>query len=189
MLVHKRVVLGLVALLVISGASVASAHEGNSSADATAHTEHGPNTVVINGQEYGPRDGLRTDTIRIEIEPGSDPVSTVWGAEPGRPGGILPQVAWGYSYAYSFEAWSLYYTGHALAAGNVYQNKRIIQVCIWYTRGTSVVGSKVCSNATSNGSSWSSGSDVTTSAWDTLDPFAPPTIFNISTSRINPNIY
>jgi hypothetical protein len=183
-------VIAIAAVLVATGASTASAQSGVASlAQLSNGGGHGADGVVIDGREYGPRDGLKTDTIRIELEPGSDPVGVVWGSEPRGPGGIVPQVSWGNSYAYSTEAWQLYYTGHALAAGNVYQNKRIIQVCIWYTRGTSVVGAKKCSNASSNGSSWSSGSDVETNAWDTLDPFAPPTVFNISTTRINPNIY
>ena len=177
-----------VSLLLVTGASTAAADPSSPSANAT-DGERGPSSAVIDGREYGPRDGLKTDTITIEMEPGSDPVWIVWDGTPRRPGGLTPQVSWGYSYAYSTEAWELYYTGHALAAGNVYQNERIIQVCISYTRGGSVVGPEVCSNATRNGSSWASGPDVETNAWDTLDPFAPPTEFNIRTTRINPNIY
>jgi hypothetical protein len=66
---------------------------------------------------------------------------------------------------------------------------RIIQVCIWYTReGAGVAGAKVWSNADSNGSYWVSGPEVRTSATDSINPFDPPTVFNISTVRIAPGV-
>ena len=99
-------------------------------------------------------------------------------------------ATWGASYAISTEWWSqLGYDGKAKAAANLYAGLRIIQVCIWYTRdGEGVVGAKVCSNANSPNCVWVPGPEKTTSAWDSLNPFAPPTVFNISTVRISPGI-
>lgn len=104
-------------------------------------------------------------------------------------GGISPQFTWGTSYAISTETVQLFYSGKAKAAANIYSGKRIIQVCIWYTRaGAGVVGPKVCSNADSSTGAWRPGPEKTTSAWDSLNPFDPPTNFNVSTVRIDPGI-
>lgn len=146
-------------------------------------------TVVIDGREYGPRDGLRVDTWQIEIEPGAGPVGMVFDGVSSRPGLVTPMATWGSSYAISTETVQLYYSGKAKAAANVYNGRRIIQVCIWYTRGGVMKSAKVCSNATSAGTYWSPGSEVRTGAWGSLNPWAPPTIFNISTVRIDPRIY
>ncbi len=83
----------------------------------------------------------------------------------------------------------LYYEGRAKAAGNVYLNQRIVQVCIWYTRDSQVVSGTVCSNAKGGTNTWSAGSEVVTGAWDSLGLYDPRTLFNISTVRIAPNIY
>lgn len=148
-----------------------------------------PGTVVIDGREHGPRDGLRVDTWQLEIEPGAGPVGIVFDGTSSSPGLVTPLATWGSSYANSTETVQLYYSGKAKAAANVYNGKRIIQVCIWSTRGGVMKSAKVCSNATSVGSDWSSGSEVRTGAWDSLNPWAPPTILNISTVRIDPRVY
>ena len=81
------------------------------------------------------------------------------------------------------------YDGKAKAAANVFGTLRIIQVCMWYTRdGEGVVGPKMCSNADSSTGFWRPGPEVRESVWDSLNPFAPPTIFRVSTVRINPGI-
>lgn len=59
---------------------------------------------------------------------------------------------------------------------------------MWYTRGGVAVSGTVCSNATSGGDAWFPGPERTMSVWDDLNPFAPPTMFNFSTVRINPNV-
>lgn len=187
MRVLSRVAVSLATLIVMAGATTASAD--TSSASDSANARGNPNTVVIDGREYGPRDGLGVETLQYEIKPGSGPVGAVWESKANRLGPITPQATWGASYAISTETLQLYYSGKAKAAGNVYSNKRIIQVCIWYTRDGVMKSAKVCSNAGTTNGYWSSGPEVTTGAWDTLDPWAPPTIFNISTVRINPNIY
>ena len=68
------------------------------------------------------------------------------------------------------------------------RGKRIIQVCIWYTRGGTQEGDKVCSTATDPNDVWRSGLEVTTWCWDSLNPQDPHTIFNIQTWRIDPRI-
>ena len=69
---------------------------------------------------------------------------------------------------------------------NIWSGTRIIQVCMWYTRGGAKVSDTVCSNAASTGGSWLSGPVKTMSVWDSLDPNAPHTIFNFSKVGINP---
>ena len=154
---------------------------------ALADSPQETDVAVIEGQSYGRLQGAKVDTYQLEITPGSDPVGMVW--EGARKGGrnIFPEATWGSSYAISTETVQLYYSGKAKAAGNVYSNKRIIQVCIWYTRDGVMKSDKVCSNAVSTGNGWASGPEVRTGAWDSLNPWAPPTIFNISTVRISPN--
>ena len=119
------------------------------------------------------------DFYEIEITPGSEPISIEWNER--------LRAVWGASYARSTEHIYLYYEGVAKAAGNVYQNARIIKVCIWYTRNGSAISSKVCSEAYNSGGVWRSGSEVSTITLDVLDWNAPKTIFNISTVRIPPN--
>lgn len=145
-----------------------------------------PKTVVIDGREYGPKDGLTVDTLQFEIERGSGPVGVVFEDTSSKPGSVTPQDTWGSSYAISTETLLIRFDGKAKAAANIYGGKRIIQVCIWYTRDGVQKGDKVCSNATSNGSSWLSGPEVTTWCWDDLGDIH--TIFKIFTVRIDPGI-
>jgi hypothetical protein len=151
-----------------------------------------PKTVVIDGREYGPKDGLQVDTQQFIVKSGSGPITVVFGGPTSTgSGSVTPMTTtnWGSSYAISNEWWTqLGYDGYAKAAGNVYSTKRIIQVCIWYTREgeSGVSGAKVCSNAVDN-YNWTPGPQVHTSAWDSLNPFVH-TIFNISTVRIDPRL-
>jgi hypothetical protein len=145
-----------------------------------------PKTVVIDGREFGPKDGLKVDTQQIELVPGSGDVSVVF--EDTTNGSVTPQLTWGASYAISKETFQVRYDGKAKAAGNVFNGKRIIQVCIWYTRDGVQKGDKVCSNADTVGANWVAGPERTTWCWDDPAPWAPHTIFNISTVRIDPRI-
>jgi hypothetical protein len=130
----------------------------------------------------------QVDTLQFELEPGSGTVGVVFDDTSNDVGSVIPMATWGSSYAISTEWWSqLGYDGKAKAAANVYGGLRIIQVCIWYTReGAGVVGPKICSDAGSSGSYWLSGPEVRESVWDSLNPFDPPTVFHISTARIDP---
>jgi hypothetical protein len=179
MQIHRRAVVGLTMLLVVAGAAPALA--GSPSGDSRK-------TVVIDGREYGRADGLQVDTVRIEVKRGSGRAGALPRGSATRPG-VTPLATWGSSYAISTETLQFFYDGKAKAAGNVFAGLRIIQVCIWYTRaGAGVVGAKVCSNANPNTGVWRPGPEVRTSATDSINPFDPHTVFNISTTRINPGI-
>jgi hypothetical protein len=177
----------MVALITIAVPSTASA-----ASPSACQAEHGsaPKTVIIDGREYGPKDGVEVDTFSCELEPGSGSVGIVFDGTQQSPGQVSPMITWGASYAISTEWWSqLGYDGRAKAAANLYSGKRIVQVCIWYTReGDGVVGAKVCSNASSPSGTWLPGPEVTTSAADSLNPFAPHTVFNFSTVRIGSGV-
>lgn len=151
----------------------------------------GPATVVIDGREYGPKDGLRVDTFQVELNEGFGSVGTTWeGMGSSGPGGITPQATWGSSYAISTEWGSqLGYDGKAKAGANIWNGLRIVQVCMWYTRDGVNVSGTVCSKATTtNGLTWTAGPEKRMSVWDDLNPFAPQTIFNYSLSRIRTGV-
>lgn len=141
--------------------------------------------LKIDGTTYGPESGLVVDHEQVEVSPGGPDVVRQFAN--GKPS-VGPQATWDSSYAISTETVQLHYSGKAKAAANIYSGQRIVQVCIWYTRGGVVISSKVCSNATSSPGYWVAGPEARTSAWDSLDPGAPKTIFNITTARINPAI-
>ncbi|NYE20586.1 hypothetical protein [Microbacterium immunditiarum] len=168
---------GLMAAGVAMAATPAVADEGDRSDE----------TVVINGREFGPEDGLEVITESYEMKPGGEPVGAEFPSAPT--GEITPLVYWGSSYAYAEEILYLMYRGYGYAAANVYSGKRIISVCFWWTRAGVRLSPNTCSNAWSTGSSWNPGLQVGRDQWDTLDPNAPPTVFNIQTTRIDPGIY
>lgn len=184
-----RAAVCVAALFTIAVASPAFADSPSGLGSSSASKGDGT-TVVIGGREYGPKDGLRIDTLQFELEPGSGTVGVVFDDTSNGVGSVSPMATWGSSYAISSEWWSqLGYDGKAKAAANVYSGLRIIQVCIWYTRaGEGIVGPKICSYAGGTCSYWAPGPEVRESVWDSLDPFAPPTVFNIQTARILPQI-
>jgi hypothetical protein len=176
-------------MVLIIAVVVPSPAFAGSPAESDTEDVRGPKTVVIDGREYGPKDGLQVDTFQIEVEPGSEPVGLVFDdTMSNAPGSIVPLATWGASYAISTETIQLFYEGKAKAAANIYAGKRIIQVCIWYTRDGEQKGNKVCSNATTSGTVWLPGPEKKTSCWDSLVPWDPPTIFNFTTVRIDPGI-
>lgn len=124
--------------------------------------------------------GYEVDTYEIELSPGGGTVGLRWGDR--------TRATWGSSYATSTEIAYLYYQGKARAAGNVFDGKRIVQVCIWYSRNGVNLTSTVCSNASSASGTWTSGPEVSVGAWDTLVWDAPKTTFNIQTVRISPSV-
>lgn len=111
-----------------------------------------------------------------------------WGGAAASTGGIVPLATWGSSYAISTEQAQLHYYGKALAAGNVYGGQRIIEVCIHYANPGNH-SPTVCSDATSTGSSWISGSEHHVTFWDNLSINWPPTNFYIDRVVINPNVF
>lgn len=178
-----RVIGALMAILMMVGIVAMS---GPAAAAENGSQSSGSEAVV--DEEYGPEDGLEVTTETLELVPGEGPVEVEYGEAPSAPGEIAPLKTWGSSYATSTEYAQLYYVGRAKAAGNVYDGKRIIGVCVQYVQpGRS--SDKVCSRATSTGSSWRAGSEKSVGFWDNLSDNWPRTVFTISTSRIDPNIY
>lgn len=178
-----RVMGTLTAILMMVGIVATS----GSAAAAEAGSES-PSPEVVDEQEYGPEDGLEVTTETFELVPGEGPVGVEYGETPPAPGEIAPLATWGASYAKSTEYAQLLYVGKAKAAANVYSGKRIIAVCIQYVQaGRS--SSKVCSRATSSGSSWSAGAEKSVSFVDNLSDNWPRTVFTITTSRIDPQIF
>lgn len=171
----------MAAALLMSSIGVA----GASAADAIGLEDPTSQTVVVNGQEYGPEDGVEVVTESFAVTPGGGPVGSFYG---GSPGGISTFDVWGSSYATSAEIAYLYYQGKAKAGGNVFNGQRIIDVCIWYTRVGVNPSATVCSSASYNGYSWVAGSEKTVGFWDNLSVNWPSSVFNIRTTRINPQI-
>lgn len=170
------------ALFVVVGATPALAGSPSGSGKGSSTDK-----LVIGGREFGPQDGLEVDVKNVPIKRGSGDLVFDF-QDKVKHGTVTPQMTWGSSYAISTETAQIRYDGKAKAAANVYVDKRIIQVCTWYTRDGVQKGDKVCSNATSDGFRWYAGTEKTTWCWDDVNPFAPKTLFNFSLARINPNV-
>jgi len=137
----------------------------------------------IYSPEFVDSPDVTVSLLETEIDPSAPDISYIWGNENPR-----LKTTWGASYANSYEVAWISYHGRALAAGNVFDGLRIIQVCIWCTRNNQLQSDIVCSNATSDPGAWAPGSVVATDAWDALAWDAPKTLFNIRTARISPLI-
>jgi len=159
--IHKSIVTTVTAVLITTGVCVAGAPA------ALAADNKEPTSVVVDGREFGPADGLTVT---------SETYGTLSGA------GV-----WGTSYGTSKEYVAVY-RGKVKAAGNVYGGQRIIKVCMWYHH-PGRTSSTVCSSASSNGSRWTAGSEKTLSFVDNLSDNWPTTSFEVRTTRINPNSY
>lgn len=179
-----RVVVSVATLVVMVGASPVSA---DSPSGCQAGVGRTPKTVVIDGRTYGPKDGLQVDTYQCGTESGSAEVGIVFSDTPQATGSITPMATWGSSYAISTE-WlnQLGYDGKAKADANIFQGKRIIQVCMWYMRNNQNVSPTVCSTAASLGGSWMSGPEKRMSVEDSKGLNDPKTVFHMSTVRITP---
>lgn len=167
--------------------SVSSVGSANEEAAASSYRVSNPSRAVVNGQLLSANDGLEVVTESYDVDASHGEVGVVY--SPDLESGAIPALArWGSSYAISKEIAQLRYKGRAKAAGNVVNKKRIVKVCIWYTRAGKVLTKKACSSANSNGGKWGAGKEATVSVNDTLNPRAPKTKFNIQTTRINPKV-
>lgn len=77
------------------------------------------------------------------------------------------------------------YIGYAKAGANVYNGQRIVRVCFWWTQAGRR-SATTRANATFSGGSWYASGEVRSTFNDSLDTYAPQTVFNIQTSRIDP---
>ncbi|MBF4617543.1 hypothetical protein ITJ44_05590 [Clavibacter sp. VKM Ac-2873] len=176
---RNKALTGLAALSVMASTLVVGAPAAM--ADETAASA--PSSIVVDGQEYGVEDGLTTTEESFDVSTGEQ-VGATWATAVK---GVHLDAAWGASYAISKEIAYVSYRGTAKAAGNVYAGKRIVQVCMWYTRDKKAVTGTKCSDAVNNGS-WKAGGEVALLAADSLVPDAPHTLFHIRTSRIAPGV-
>ncbi|KAA9106381.1 hypothetical protein [Microbacterium rhizomatis] len=147
-----------------------------------------PDALMVDGQRLDADDGLTITTESFEMASGGGRVGTTYYTDPPTDGVISPQWVEGSSFAYAEEVVQLGYVGHGKAGANVSGGQRIVQVCFWWSRGGVRLTSNFCSDASFANGSWVAGREVTGSMNDTLDPVAPPTIFNISTARVDPNL-
>lgn len=180
-LIGRFFVSAFAVVMVLGATPVRAASPSDAAASAKGET------VVIDGREYGPKDGLVVDVHQVELTRGGGDVVFDWPETGTKHGGVTPQIAWGSSYAISTETLEVRFDAKAKAGANVFNNVRIIQVCVWYTRANVQKGDKVCSNATSDGLRWYPGPEKTTWCWDDLS--ADHTIFNWSRVLINPKVY
>ena len=168
-------------------AAMAASHDSTILSGMTTASQ---SEVTIDGRSYGPEDGLVITTGSIALDRASDPQrDALRGTGSSLDStGTTANFYFGPSYATSNETAQFFYQGRSYAAANIYGGKRIVGVCVKYTRGGADLTGNYCSNAYSNTGSWSPGRVNGTNIHDTLDPNAPQTIFRYSTSRIDPNI-
>jgi hypothetical protein len=165
-------------------ACLLAATQATSASAASGNLTPSTSQVAATTTQSTDSSGAIVDTYQFELDPNSASVSMYWSDR-----SALARTAWGASYATSTEIAWLYYVGKARAAGNIYQSKRIISVCIWYSRGTEIVSKVDCSTATSNAVAWFPGPEVSVDAFDSLEWNATPTVFNIKTTRIDPSLF
>ena len=148
---------------------------------AFLHHAYAGDWVVVG--DYGfPAESVEIQEEQYEIEPGNGNVGTSYPPEDTK-----ERLAWGDSYAYSDEIFLVRYVGHAYAAGNVYQGKRIIRVCFWWT-GPQGTSAETCSDARYSQGRWNPDWRESTASYnDSLGWNPPKTIFHIKTTRIAPN--
>ena len=128
-------------------------------------------------------------TYQVVLEPGSGTVGGVFESKSGGGGSVNPMKTWGSSYATSEEILFVIYNSKARAMANIWNGKRIIQVCSWYERPLNVrISTKKCSNAGGSGNTWLPGPEVQDTVTDDLDPNAPVTVFRYSIYQIPSNV-
>lgn len=161
---------------------------GITAAGASATEQQAPSSEygVVDGRVFGPEDGYEVVTESYTVVPGGDPIEILFENAPP-PGMITPFATWGTSYATSTETFQFIYNGKAKAAANVFNNQRIVKVCISFSH-PGRTSPTVCSEASSASGRWVGGSEKTVRFVDNLSLNWPQTSFNIATTRINPSI-
>lgn len=140
-------------------------------------------SITIDGVTYSKEQGAQVHTIVFDLEKVPD-------------NGYETRDYWPYhnykwtrgtSYVQNEEIGYLHYRGRALANGNVFQGKRVIQASITYKRGGEVL-KKAVSNATFQGNRWVSGGLKTITVTDSLNPFASETKVYYNFVTIDPGL-
>lgn len=148
-------------------------------------TSEDAESIVINGEEFGANEGLEIIEQSFEVVPGT---TTGTNFEDPPTGEIVPMKAWGSSYAYSTEILWTTYRGTANAAANIYNGKRLVRVCFWWTRTGAADSAKTCANAKHLNGQWTPSGDVYGWFKDSLGLDDPKTYFHTSIALVDPNL-
>lgn len=157
---------------------------------ALAEEPAGP-TARIGTRVFGADDGLTSERGEVVLGPVRNSLTpNKRGATPQ--GWTFSKTATfrrGTSYAKTTETVQLKYTGRSRAMANVYTStKRVIRASFKYSRGGRNLISWRHSNANLSGAcSWTAGSEVSKSVWDSLNPFADPTKFHFDFLYLHPD--
>jgi hypothetical protein len=174
----------LLTLSLLSGAPAAPVELFASTSSELVCSTYQASDQILDQDAYLLEIGGTVEVCQREVSPGAGTFAYIWPSSR-----IQARAVWGTSYATSQEIVDLLYVGRAKAAGNIYQNERIVRVCIWYTRDGVAITDQVCSNASSDSGIWLPGPEVSVSAWDILVWDAPKTIFNMKVGRANPSVF
>lgn len=164
-----------------ANAQVTDATETTTSA-ADPGTTQEKTTIVVNGKKIP---AIKTTGTYV-LTPGEGGAGATWPTTPP-PGEVTTNIVWGSSYSISSERVQFIYTGSTWAAANIYNNRRIIQTCFWYTQDQRR-SATTCSNADSSTRVWRPGPVNRASFQDTLNPVAPQTQFHFSKYDVDPAV-
>lgn len=141
-----------------------------------------PDSLTIGDVTYTKEDGLERHRLIFQLKPSKINNITPFDYFP------YHNYKWtrGTSYVQNTEIGYLHYRGIACAMGNIYNQKRVVQASISYTRGKTLL-KKAVSSASYNGT-WNSGGEKTIYVTDSLNPNAPKTHVYYDFYSINPNL-
>ena len=155
---------------------------------ASAAIDDGDQAPGATVADIGPDSGLVVIEDEVAVGSGTKASRRMTGASPA---GLVNTTTfwWGSSYAKSTERLQLTYNGRAYAAGNLYNGKRVVKVCVTYRRNGVDLHPWVCSYARSTGQAWLPGEENSITLPDSLNPNAPTTYFRKSVTLIDPNVF
>ncbi|WP_156837188.1 hypothetical protein [Nesterenkonia alba] len=142
-------------------------------------------SVIINGEVYGPEDGVEIEEHTIVLDGGESADDSSIGPD-SRSTPVYQ--SWGASYVQSQEYVQFVYRGEAYAAANVWNGQRVVGVCFQYRRDGNNLHSELCSSARSTGSGWQPGETVSRLQTDSLGPNDPVTEFHYRIIRVDPSV-
>lgn len=160
------------------GAINSSAFTGSNGIQETV--DYNPEPITIDGITYGKEAHLVLHSVTITLDSSSQTRSSLATVHPA--GWTDPFhnecFRWGSSYACNNEAAYFFYTGTAYAAGNVYNQQRVLEVKVKYTRDGRDLTSWGVSQAKYASGKWNPGSVATVKANDTPNSNARKTQFH-----------